>query len=186
MKLLSVLLLAMLAIACNPYKKLATTPPKSAKDSLRLAAKCQEAFPVVPQYIKGDEIIDTVFIEQVGSIDDIQEEPESEYTEDLGQEVPLIKEPVKAPARPAKKCSTIVITKTRVDLKVVQDSSGIFRERKAKEAALKEVARLNAKYENYGMYKFGFFAYPILLILAVILYFWARAGFKIPTFKLIR
>ncbi len=186
--LLTLLLLALSFAACNPYNKLPSSPPVSAKDSLNLANRCDQTFPSTPEYIEGETKLDTVYLDPPSEID-LGEA--GEILEARGYDLDSLERVI------LKRCRPKEIRSVRVDTLRKPDSTAYYREKRAKDEAIKIAAQAIAdkkhheqkmlqKYSKYSMYKFGFYAWPIWLLLCILLYFWARAGFKIPGLNIVK
>jgi hypothetical protein len=174
--------------ACNPYNKLPTRPPVSAKDSLNLANRCDQTFPSTPEYIEGETKWDTLYLEPPSEID-LGEA--GEILQARGYDLDSLERVILSRCRPKE------IRSVRVDTLLKPDSIAYYRERRARDEAVKIAAkaiadkehhekRMLEKYSKHSMYKFAFYFYPIWLIVCILLYFWAKNKFKIPGINFIK
>lgn len=178
------LILLVFVAACNPYNKLDTRPPMTAKDSLALAARCDQTFSTEPIYIEGETMVDTVFLETPVDID--LGEADS-VLEQAGYNLDSLKKAWR------KDCNPKEIHKYRVDTLKIPDSLAYFNANSKLQIATRmaaekivELDKLKKKTEKFSMYKFAFYAWPIWIILCIVLYILARNNWRLPAFNLIR
>lgn len=173
--LISLGLLLVLLVGCNPYNKISTRPPLTTKDSLHLANRCEAAFP--------SEGTDTLYIEGATVTDTLWLPTEIDFSDTVFAGCPNI-DSIKALLQ--KQCRPKVITNTRVDtLRVPEDPQKIAQlelqvsdANNRADSAFTALNKLVVRSTSKDKYVWGFWL--LLVLIAAVTGVWTYMKFKKP------